>query len=147
MGRQSIINQAINEATNQTKYRPRFVTDPLTAVSLPSRSVRVVCSSALVVCRSVLVACSWSSKARSLSITRDIPEDCCLEVSKVTTASNSLSSHLLEKEIWVYTCIHIWLVGWLAECCFTSTENVGWLGTEAQDGHLDFHTTPKLCPH
>ena len=33
---------------------------------------------------------------------------------------------------------------WLAECCFTSTETVGLLGTEAQDGHLDFHTAPEL---
>ena len=29
--------------------------------------------------------------------------------------------------------------------CFTSTETVGLLGTEAQDGHLDFHTAPELC--
>ena len=33
---------------------------------------------------------------------------------------------------------------WLVECCFTSTETVGLLGTGAQDGHLDFHTTPEL---
>ena len=31
-----------------------------------------------------------------------------------------------------------------AECCFTSTETVGLLGTGAQDGHLDFHTAPEL---
>ena len=31
------------------------------------------------------------------------------------------------------------------ECCFTSTETVGLLGTGAQDGHLDFHTSPELC--
>ena len=31
-------------------------------------------------------------------------------------------------------------------CCFTSTETVGLFGTGAQDGHLDFHTAPKLCP-
>ena len=31
----------------------------------------------------------------------------------------------------------------LVECCFTSTETVGLLGTGAQDGHLDFHTAPK----
>ena len=37
--------------------------------------------------------------------------------------------------------------GWLVECCFTSTENVGLLGTGAQDGHLDFHTAPELCQH
>ena len=29
-------------------------------------------------------------------------------------------------------------------CCFTSTETVGLLGTGAQDGHLDFHTSPEL---
>ena len=33
----------------------------------------------------------------------------------------------------------------LAECCFTSTETVGLLGTGGQDGHLDFHTAPELC--
>ena len=39
---------------------------------------------------------------------------------------------------------------WLAdgrvvvECCFTSTETVGLLGTGAEDGHLDFHTAPEL---
>ena len=31
----------------------------------------------------------------------------------------------------------------LVECCFTSTETVGLLGTGAQDGHLDFHTALK----
>ena len=31
------------------------------------------------------------------------------------------------------------------KCCFTSTENVGLLGTGAQDGHLDLHTAPELC--
>ena len=36
---------------------------------------------------------------------------------------------------------HKW---WLVECCFTSTETVGLLGTGAQDGHLNFHTAPKL---
>ena len=33
----------------------------------------------------------------------------------------------------------------LTECCFTSTETVGLLGTGAQDGHLDFHTDSDLC--
>ena len=33
--------------------------------------------------------------------------------------------------------------GW--QCCFTSTETVGLLGTGAQDGHLHFHTAPELC--
>ena len=32
----------------------------------------------------------------------------------------------------------------LVECCPTSTETVGLLGTGAQDGHLDFHTAPEL---
>ena len=32
----------------------------------------------------------------------------------------------------------------LSECCFTSTETVGLLGTGAQDGLLDFHTAPEL---
>ena len=31
-------------------------------------------------------------------------------------------------------------VGWLVECCFTSTETIGLLGTGAQDGH----TAPEL---
>ena len=33
----------------------------------------------------------------------------------------------------------------MVECCFTSTETVGLLGTGAQDGHLNFHTAPELC--
>ena len=37
-----------------------------------------------------------------------------------------------------------WELRWLVECCFTSTETVGLLGTGAQDGHLDFHTAPEL---
>ena len=32
----------------------------------------------------------------------------------------------------------------LVECCFTSTETVGLVGTGAQDGHLNFHTAPEL---
>ena len=32
----------------------------------------------------------------------------------------------------------------LVECCFTSAETVGLLGTGAQNGHLDFHTAPEL---
>ena len=32
----------------------------------------------------------------------------------------------------------------LIECCFTSTETVGLLGTGTQDGHLDFRTAPEL---
>ena len=32
----------------------------------------------------------------------------------------------------------------LVECCFTSTETVGLLGTGAQAVHLDFHTAPEL---
>ena len=32
----------------------------------------------------------------------------------------------------------------MVECCFTSTETVGLLGTGAQDGHFDFHTAPEL---
>ena len=32
----------------------------------------------------------------------------------------------------------------LIECCFTSTETEGLLGTGAQDGHLDFNTPPEL---
>ena len=37
------------------------------------------------------------------------------------------------------------LISLIVECCFTSTETVGLLGTGAQDDHLDFHTTPELC--
>ena len=33
----------------------------------------------------------------------------------------------------------------LLKCCFTSTETLGFLGTGAQDGNLDFHTAPELC--
>ena len=32
----------------------------------------------------------------------------------------------------------------LLKCSFTSTESVGFLRMGAQDGHLDFHTAPKL---
>ena len=32
----------------------------------------------------------------------------------------------------------------LVECCFTSTETIGSLGTGALDGHLDSHTAPEL---
>ena len=32
----------------------------------------------------------------------------------------------------------------LLKCCFTATETVGLLGTEAQDVHLDCHTAPEL---
>ena len=32
----------------------------------------------------------------------------------------------------------------LVECCFTSTETVGLLGTRAQDCHHHFHTAPEL---
>ena len=35
-------------------------------------------------------------------------------------------------------------LGWLVECCFTSTETAGLLGTGAQDGHLNFHTALEL---
>ena len=31
------------------------------------------------------------------------------------------------------------------QCCLTSTETIGLLGTGAQDGRLDFHTAPELC--
>ena len=34
---------------------------------------------------------------------------------------------------------------YLVECCFTSTETVGLLGTGAQDVHLDFHTAPSFA--
>ena len=36
-------------------------------------------------------------------------------------------------------------LGFLLECCFTSTETICLLGTGAQDGHLDFHTAPEVC--
>ena len=32
----------------------------------------------------------------------------------------------------------------VVECCFTSKETVGLLGTGAQDVHLDIHTAPEL---
>ena len=32
----------------------------------------------------------------------------------------------------------------MVECCFTTTETVGLLGTGAQDGHLDFYTAPEF---
>ena len=44
---------------------------------------------------------------------------------------------LLHDDI-VHEVIHPSQKGPLVECCFTSTETVGLLGTGAQDGHLDF---------
>ena len=38
------------------------------------------------------------------------------------------------------------LHGFMLKCRFTSTETTGLLGMGAQDGHLDFHTAPGLCP-
>ena len=32
----------------------------------------------------------------------------------------------------------------MVECCFTSTETVGLLGTGAQDGHPDSHTLVEV---
>ena len=48
----------------------------------------------------------------------------------------------------LYTIIY-WLCSQFAfisllQCCFTSTETVGLLGTGTQDVHLDFHTAPEL---
>ena len=45
----------------------------------------------------------------------------------------------------VHALINSSFICWkLVECCFTSTETVGLLGTGAQDGHLHFHTTPEF---
>ena len=33
----------------------------------------------------------------------------------------------------------------MLKCCFTFAETVGFLGTGARDGRLDFHTAPDLC--
>ena len=43
-----------------------------------------------------------------------------------------------------FTQLLSFVAAWLVECCFTSTETVGLLGTGAQDGHLDFHRAPEL---
>ena len=53
----------------------------------------------------------------------------------------ALSPHSVRRGISVPTSVD----GWLVECCFTSTETIGLLGTGAQIGHLDFHTAPDLC--
>jgi len=39
-----------------------------------------------------------------------------------------------------YQCVTVSMV----QCCFTSTETVRLIRTEARDGHLDFHTAPEL---
>ena len=52
-----------------------------------------------------------------------------------------ISLSILQTDIWLGVKHQ---VGWLTECCFTSTKTVGLLGTGAQDGHLDFHTAPEL---
>ena len=57
----------------------------------------------------------------------------------LTLTSRSVISH----SNWLYTMQSYHHDQWLVECCFTSTESVGLLGTGAQDGHLDFHTAPE----
>ena len=70
------------------------------------------------------------------------------EVGTPPVRSDSCSSQIgvsaavrskVTKTVIVRQLLRIWL-----ECCFTSTETVGLLGTGAQDGHLDFHTPPEL---
>ena len=43
-------------------------------------------------------------------------------------------------------CVGSLILSELVECCFTSTETAGLLGAGAQDGQLDSHTAPDLCP-
>ena len=63
-------------------------------------------------------------------------------VSAIVATPISLSTMGLPRATTECSCC--WNFRWLVECCFTSTETVGLLGTEAQDGHLDFHTAPEL---
>ena len=51
----------------------------------------------------------------------------------------------LKDEIPRRACYSLGTLWLMVECCFTSTETVGLLGTGAQGGHLDFHTPPELC--
>ena len=53
---------------------------------------------------------------------------------------------LLSTRLFIQLVVHLHRVlrEYLVECCFTSTETVGLLGTGAQDGHFDFHTAPEL---
>ena len=84
----------------------------------------------------------------SLSQCRKVP---CGENPKLSLSAevNSLSDCSSTEQ----QCIHVpRLLGSFSspicfrfECCFTSTETVGLLGTGAQDGHLAFHTAPELC--
>ena len=69
-------------------------------------------------------------------ISRQVGWDSVLALSRVLTAG--LAERVLR------TVMLICGVVVVVECCFTSTETVGLLGTGTQDGHLDFHTAPEL---
>ena len=53
---------------------------------------------------------------------------------------DSVQMDKLEELVWSSACDYSEVV----EVCFASTETVGLLGTEAQDGHLDFHAALEL---
>ena len=71
-------------------------------------------------------------------ISRQVGWDSVLALSRVLTVG------LAERVLRTVKLICGVVVLVVVECCFTSTETVGLLGTGAQDGHLDFHTAPEL---
>ena len=71
-------------------------------------------------------------------ISRQVGWDSVLALSRVLTVG------LAERVLRTVKLICGVVVVVVVECCFTSTETVGLLGTGAQDSHLDFHTAPEL---
>ena len=84
--------------------------------------------------------------SKALSFSSVLNQGCfgCFRVIGVLVNYQSCVN-VLSTEAFPFSCFcHLcWL---MVECCFTSTETVGLLGTGAQDGHLDFHTAPELWP-
>ena len=57
----------------------------------------------------------------------------------ISKTTKTVKKKKIEKPLIVWIGVLAWL-----KWCFTSTETVGLLGTEARDVHLDFHTAPEL---
>ena len=72
-------------------------------------------------------------------ISRQVGWDSVLALSRVLTVG--LAERVLRTVTLICGVVAVVVV---VKCCFTSTETVGLLGTGAQDGHHDFHTTPEL---
>ena len=77
-------------------------------------------------------------------VSRQVGWDSVLALSRVLTAG--LAERVLRTVMLIcgVVAVVVVVVVVVVECCFTSTETVGLLGTGTQDGHLDFHTPPEL---